>query len=46
VTFTCGGSAYPGNPIFKNFCANQELVTVLKGNPATQTTYKLVGPPT
>jgi branched-chain amino acid transport system substrate-binding protein len=46
VTFSCDGTAYPGNPIFGNFCANLELVTVLKGNPPKQTTYKQVGPPT
>jgi branched-chain amino acid transport system substrate-binding protein len=46
VKFTCDGSAYPGNLIFKNFCSNQELVTQLKGNPPKQSTYSVVGPPT
>ena len=36
VTFACDGTAYPGNPIYQNFCANEELVTVLKGNPPKQ----------
>jgi branched-chain amino acid transport system substrate-binding protein len=47
VLFTCDGTAYPGNAIFKNFCANQELVTQLKtkGKLALQTTYQVVGPP-
>jgi branched-chain amino acid transport system substrate-binding protein len=46
VKFTCGGTAYPDNSLFKNFCSNQELVTQLKGNPPLQTTYQIVGPPT
>jgi branched-chain amino acid transport system substrate-binding protein len=43
VTFTCDGNQWPGNALFRNFCATGELVTKLKGKPtATQTTYKVI----